>query len=308
MVAIACDWGGSQPGGVAGVQAWYALGLHYKHLAWIEAQHLWLSPGYEKPVWTEAGPHVYARRLEPWWSFAQVIEEKLQGISLEVRTLFLTGDHSWSGRILPFLARRIGRVGVIWMDAHADLHNPATSPSGHLHGMPLAMATGINEERFHPVPSFTWSLWEQIVQPLIQPSDILYIGLRSYEPPEMELIQRHGIPYFTAEMIIKEGMEAPLQAAEAIVQRCDVLYLSLDVDVWDPAFARGTGAPAPGGLSIGQVRTFLKEAFLWEKVRFVEVTEINPLLDRDNQTALFAYGTVRPFIEGSVDATKFSLE
>lgn len=309
VVAIACDWGAGQPGGAAGVQSWYALGLYYKHLAWIEAHHHWLCPNTDSPVWIETGPHVYARRLEPWLTFAEQVRQTSGSLPLDERVLFLTGDHSWAGCILPALVQRIGRVGVLWIDAHADLHTPATSPSGNLHGMSLAMVTGINTESFHPVPAATREQWEKLVQPVIHPEDIVLVGLRSYEPPEIDLIHQHSIPHFLATDIARDGMTPVLQAVEQLLAKTDALYISLDVDVWDPSFARGTGTPAPGGLSIAQVRTLLQELLMHEKVRFVEVTEINPLLDRDNQTALFAYGTVRPFIDGEPHApTRSTLE
>lgn len=308
VVSIACDWGAGQPGGSAGVYGWYALGLYYKHLAWIEAEHLWLCPDTSSPVWIETGSHIYARRLDRWLPFAQKVKQTVEDLSLDRRVLFLTGDHSWAGCILPVLAQRMGRLGVIWIDAHADFHNPATSPSGNLHGMSLAMATGLNTERFHPVPSFTWDAWEKLVHPALSPEDIILVGLRSYEPPEIDIIQKNAIPHFLATDIVKGGIQPVADAIKALIDKVDALYISLDVDVWDPSFARGTGTPAPGGLSIAQVRLLLQELLLHEKVRFVEVTEINPLLDRDNQTALFAYGTVRPFIDGDLHVGRSSLE
>ncbi|MCX7606295.1 MAG: arginase family protein [Bacteroidia bacterium] len=298
VVAVACDWGAGQPGGMAGVLGWYHLGLYYKHLAWIEAHHHCLLPKVNRSVWVETGPHVYARRFEPWLAFAEEVRQHVQTLSPAEPILFLTGDHSWAGVILPTLASRVGTLGVIWIDAHADFHNPATSPSGNLHGMPMALATGLNTHRYHPVPDNTWKLWESAIQATIQPSNILFIGLRSYEPPEMELIQAHQIPFFTSEAIIQEGVKPALEAAQALAERCDALYVSFDVDVWDPSFARGTGSPAAGGLSIGQVRSLLDELLSWPKTLFLEVTEINPLLDRENQTALYAYGSIRSFIDG----------
>ncbi|MEN3040187.1 MAG: arginase family protein [Bacteroidia bacterium] len=308
VVSIICDWGAGQPGGSAGVEGWYALGLHYKHLAWIEAEHIVLYPSERKPVWIETGRHVYARRLDPWMAFAEEIKPVLRSLPIEGRVLFLTGDHSWAGCILPELHERVGRIGVVWIDAHADLHNPATSPSGNIHGMPLAMVTGLNTERFHPVPAFTWSQWESLIRPVIQAEDLVYVGLRSYEPPEMEIITQAQIPHFTSTDIIQNGISSALQTIRGLAERTDAIYVSFDVDVWDPSFARGTGSTAPGGLSIAQVRALLNELFAIEKVRFLEVTEINPLLDRDNQTALFAYGSIRPFIDGEVENTRAALE
>lgn len=302
VVAILCDWGAGQLGGSAGVAGWYHWALHYKHLAWIAAKHQALIPANGMQAWLGTGQHAYAHRLEWWVPFAEQVRQAVEALPLDEKTLFLTGDHSWAGVILPRLARRVGRLGVIWIDAHLDLHNPATSPSGNLHGMPLAMATGLNTQRYHPLPQATWDLWQAQVDPVLAPADLLFVGVRSYEPPEMEIVQAHQIPCFTAQRLHQQGIEEALEAARALAQRCDALYVSFDVDVWDPSFARGTASPAAGGLSIAHTRAFLAEVLLWPQTRFVEVTEINPLLDQANQTGLYAYGTIRPFIDGEVGA------
>lgn len=297
VIALACDWGAGQPGGAAGVQSWYHLALHYKHLAWLQAEHHYLAPPIYSHPWVDAGSHAYAYRLEAWEAFAQQVEAHLRPLPLPGPTLFLTGDHSWAGVLLPLLAEKVRSLGILWLDAHADLHNPATSPSGNLHGMPLALVTGINTQRIHPLPESTWQKWHQRVRAAIPPENLLLLGLRSYEEPEMHLIQAHQIPYFTADDLHRKGIEPALEAARALAQRCEALYVSFDVDVWDPSIARGTGTPAVGGLSIAQVRGILEEVFQWPQTRYVEATEINPFLDYTNQTALYAYGTVRPFVD-----------
>lgn len=297
VIALACDWGAGQPGGVAGVQSWYHLALHYKHLAWLHGEHHYIAPSTYTHPWLDAGSHAYAHRFEAWEGFAQQVEAYLTPLPLDTATLFLTGDHSWAGVLLPILAEKVRSLGVLWVDAHADLHNPATSPSGNLHGMALALATGISTQRVHPLPESTWQKWQQHVHFAIPPENLLLLGLRSYEDPEIHLIQTHQIPHFTAAELHTRGIEPALEAARALAQRCEVLYVSLDVDVWDPSVARGTGTPAVGGLSIAQVRGILEEVLQWPQTRYVEVTEINPLLDYTNQTALYAYGTVRPFVD-----------
>nr|BAL56525.1 arginase [uncultured Bacteroidetes bacterium] len=298
VVSVVCDWGAGQPGGAAGVMGWYQLALHYKHLAWLKAEHHAVVPSDLLAQWVGISEHPYAHRIEAWAGVAEQVRALVASLPLEKKTLFLTGDHSWAGVILQALVDRIPRLGVLWIDAHADFHNPATSPSGNLHGMPLAMATGLNTHRYHPVPEATWELWEAQVWGGLAPSQLLMVGLRSYEPPEKDLLDAHQIPYFLAQQLHREGMQPAIEAARALAERSDALYVSLDVDVWDPSFARGTTSPAPAGLSIAQVRTFLEEIWDLPQTRFVEVTEINPLLDRDNQTALYAYGTVRPFVDG----------
>ncbi len=298
VIAIPCDWGAGMPGGAAGVDGWYHVGLGYKHLAWLGAEHHRLAPSIPQAVWTQDQAHVYARRMEYWQAFAEELEAQLAQLwNSEASYLFLTGDHSWSGCILPFIRQRVADLLVLWIDAHADFHTPATTPSGNIHGMPLAMVTGLNTQRFLPVPADTWRRWEACVRPCLKPEDLILIGLRSYEPPEYELVQRHQIQTFTSEFMHQHGTFPILEAIRARLRPETVLYVSFDVDVWDPSFARGTTSPAPGGLSIATVRTLLHELLSWPQTRFVEVTEINPLLDQGHDTLLYAYGTVRPFIE-----------
>lgn len=298
VVGIPCDWGAGMPGGAAGVEGWYYVGLSYKHLAWLRATHYRLLPSISQPIWIQDQTHLYARRIEYWQGFSQEIQTQLKQLwDPSASYLFLTGDHSWSGCLLPFLCNQVEDLLVVWIDAHADFHTPATTPSGNLHGMPLAMVTGLNNQRFHPVPSETWQRWEALVQPCLQPANLFLVGLRSYEPPENEILETHQIPVFTSEAIHQQGIAPILEAIRTRVTPKTTLYISLDVDVWDPSFARATTSPAPGGLSIGSVRALLHELLSWPQTRFVEVTEINPLLDQGHDTLLYAYGTVRPFIE-----------
>lgn len=299
IVSISCDWGAGAPGGAAGVDGWQYVGLAYKHLAWLEAHHVRLAPTRPEPVWVAPHKHVFAKRLEYWDQFATELQTTLPTLYTENdRYLFLTGDHSWNAKILSFLKEVTPHLIVLWIDAHADFHTPGTTPSGHIHGMPLAMVTGLNTERFHPVPAETWHLWEKHYQPFLPPENLFLIGLRSYEPPENQIIQNYlAETTFTSEKIHKEGISPILEAIKKRLRPDTAIYVSFDVDVWDPSFARGSGSPAPGGLSIAATRTLLQEVLLWPQTRFVEVTEINPLLDHGHDTLLYAYGTIRPYLE-----------
>jgi len=299
VVSILCDWGAGMPGGAAGVEGWYYLGLAYKHLAWLEAKHYRITPSLQEPAWIAPHTHVFAKRLQYWDPFATELENTLPTLYNEKdRYLFLTGDHSWSAKILTFLKEVTSDLIVVWIDAHADFHTPGTTPSGHIHGMPLAMLTGLNSERFHAVPTETWKLWEKHAKPCLPPENLFLIGVRSYEPPEDQILQKYlSETTFTSEFIHKNGMSPVLEALRRRLQPHSTLYVSFDVDVWDPSFAKGTGSPAPGGLSIAATRTLLQELLLWPQARFVEVTEINPLLDQGHETLLYAYGTIRPYLE-----------
>jgi len=299
VVSIPCDWGAGVPGGAAGVDGWHYLGLAYKHLAWLEATHYRLTPSLQEVVWTAPHRHLFAKRLEYWDTFARELEAHLPALWNDSdRYLFLTGDHSWNAKILSFLRQVTSHLIVVWIDAHADLHTPGTTPSGHIHGMPLAMLTGLNTERLNPTPPETWTLWENHLKPCIAPENLFLVGLRSYEPAEGQIIQKYlSQTTFTSETLHKQGVTPVIEAIRARLQPDTSLYISFDVDVWDPSFARGTGSPAPGGLSIAAIRTLLQELLQWPQTRFVEVTEINPLLDQGHETLLYAYGTIRPYLE-----------
>jgi arginase len=299
VVSIPCDWGAGVPGGAAGVEGWHYMGLAYYHLAWLEAEHHRIVPATREAVWIAPHRHVFARRLEYWDLFANELTSHLNALwESERRYLFLTGDHSWSTKVISFLRGVTRDLVVVWIDAHSDFHTPGTTPSGHIHGMPLAMLTGLNAERFHPVPEDTWALWAKHAKPCLSSEDLFLVGVRSHEPPEGQILQTY-LPEatFTSEAIHARGVRPVIEAIQRRMRPETSLYISFDVDVWDPSFARGTGSAAPGGLSIAATRTLLNELLQWPQTRYVEVTEINPLLDHGHETLTYAYGTVRPYLE-----------
>ena len=192
--------------------------------------------------------------------------------------LVLGGDHSIAIGTLAGLVTAYKKLGVIWYDAHADLNTSETSPSGNIHGMPMAVSIGLGDERLVNIHT---------VGQKVQPENIVIIGARSVDPGERELIKEKGIKVYTMHEIDKYGMTAVMQDSIAYLRsrELDGVHLSLDLDALDPIYTPGVGTPVPGGISYREshlAMEMLEESRLITSAEFVEV---NPILDEKNKTA-----------------------
>ena len=192
--------------------------------------------------------------------------------------IILGGDHSLSAGSVAG-AHRAGRVGVLWIDAHGDYNEPRTSPSGNLHGMPLASIAGRE-----PIGLAPFS------QEPVDPKDIALIGLRSIDPGERKNMIDDGVTAFTIREIDEIGIaEVTRQALATFDQRdIDRIHLSFDLDVLDERWAPGVGTPVPGGLSYREAHLLMELLSEDGRVRSLDLVEINPVLDIRNTTAQVA--------------------
>lgn len=194
--------------------------------------------------------------------------------------LVLGGDHSIAIGTLAGVSRHYQNLGVIWFDAHGDLNTEATSPSGNIHGMPLAVSLGFG----HPdlVNLYGYA-------PKVKPEHVVIIGARSLDDGEKELIKEKGIKVYTMHDIDRIGMTAVMEGCISYLkERTDGVHLSLDLDGIDPVDAPGVGTPVIGGISYREshlAMEMLEEAQLITSAEFVEV---NPILDDRNKTAEIA--------------------
>src|SRR5581483_415949 len=191
--------------------------------------------------------------------------------------LVLGGDHSIAIGTLGGLARASGPGAVLWVDAHGDLNRPETSPTGNVHGMPLAAALGVASEWFGdgawPTPSVERAA---------------LVGVRSLDAGERELIGGLEARVFTMSDIDRGGLERAMVDALAYVEGAAFVHLRLDLDVVDPLIAPGVGTPVPGGLSYREahlVAELVAESGLLDSL---ELVEVNPVLDRANATGVLA--------------------
>lgn len=191
--------------------------------------------------------------------------------------LVLGGDHSIAIGTLAGLVKHYQNLGVIWYDAHADLNTKETSPSGSIHGMPLAISLGIGHEGLTGIYG---------KETKIKAENIVIIGARSLDDGEKELIRDKGIKVYTMHEIDRLGMTRVMEETiDYLRDRTDGVHLSLDLDALDPNDAPGVGTPVAGGISYREshlAMEMLEESKLITSAEFVEV---NPILDEKNRTA-----------------------
>ncbi|NGQ97518.1 arginase [Brevibacillus sp. SYP-B805] len=194
--------------------------------------------------------------------------------------LVLGGDHSIALGTIAGVAKHVKNLGVIWFDAHGDLNTGETSPSGNIHGMPLAASLGIGHKRLTEIGGFS---------PKIKPENVVIIGARDLDPGERQLIKRLGIKVFTMHEIDKLGMARVMEEALDHVRKgTDGVHLSLDLDGLDPHDAPGVGTPVIGGISYREGHLALEMLADADLLVSAEFVEVNPILDRENMTARVA--------------------
>jgi arginase len=193
--------------------------------------------------------------------------------------LVLGGDHSIALGTLAGLARESGPGGVLWLDAHGDLNRPDTSPTGNVHGMVLAAAMGLAG------PGFESDAWQL---PVVQPSRVALVGLRSLDEGERELLGGLDALAFTMTDVDRLGVERALGKALEHVAGPGFVHVSLDLDVVDPEHAPGVGTPVRGGLSYREAHLALELIAASGLAGSLELVEVNPILDRRNETGELA--------------------
>lgn len=193
----------------------------------------------------------------------------------------LGGDHSIAIGTIAGLVRHHrgaeGRVGLIWFDAHADANTPETSPSGNIHGMPLAVALGLGD------PSLVGLAG---AAPMVEGSQAAVVGLRDVDPAERDNVRATGIAAFTMREIDELGMRTVMERAIARASEGTVgIHVSFDLDAMDPDYAPGVGTPSPGGLSYREAHLAMEMLADTGRVISAELVEANPILDKRNGTA-----------------------
>ena len=192
--------------------------------------------------------------------------------------IFLGGDHSVAVGTVGAASHQ-EPIGVLWIDAHGDFNTPDTSPSGNIHGMPLAALTG------HGAPELV-----NLGRPgaKIQAQDVMLIGIRDLDPREKDLLRSSGAGVYTMREIDERGMAEVAKEALKRLQHRDRLHLSLDLDALDPSEAPGVGTPVTGGLRYREAHLLMEIVAESEKVGSMDLVEVNPILDHSNRTANLA--------------------
>ena len=213
--------------------------------------------------------------------------------------IVLSGDHSSAlGTMSGIKAHyQKERLGVIWIDAHADIHTPFTTPSGNVHGMPIAAALGVDNEKnqVNEVAEETARSWERMKNIGIHgqkflPSDLIYFGVRDTESPEEQMIDELNLKNYMVHEVRCKGLDRVMKEALDQLSESDMIYVSFDVDSLDcDLVSRGTGTPVSKGFDPNEVERIINHALKTRKVVCLEVTEVNPLLDDGNTMAETAF-------------------
>ncbi len=210
-------------------------------------------------------------------SCAQIAGRVEKAVAEGYLPLVLGGDHSVAMGTLGGMAQAHGAGGVLWVDAHADMNRPSTSPSGNVHGMPLAEALGAAGKEFD---AQTWPV------PSVDRAAI--VGARSIDAGERLLIAELGVRVFTMSDIDRHGIERVMREALESLRGAAFLHVSVDLDAVDPMFAPGVGTRVQGGLSYREAHLALELLAESELMDSLELVEVNPILDEENRTASLA--------------------
>lgn len=245
----------------------------------------------------------YAKRAAGVLEICSRVAESVKAtLKSGIFPIVLAGDHSTalgtlSGIKMAYPERRLG---VIWIDAHADMHSPYTTPSGNMHGMPLAAALSVDnaENAVHQPDKATLEIWSKLKNlgtkgPKVLPSDLVFIALRDYEKEEEDLLKRLNIRVISVSEVRKKGVENVVRQALLHLSACDNIYVSFDVDSLDSAISRGTGTPVSNGLREREAEDMMAALMQNHKICCFEVTEVNPTLDKENLMAEIAFSILQ---------------
>ena len=240
---------------------------------------------------TRAGGEERARFL------AEILETcaRISSVVERVRSdgfvpLVLGGDHSIAMGTLSGLAAD-GPGGVLWLDAHGDLNTPLTTPSGNVHGMPLAAALGLCDETFGH---------DGLRLPAVDPGRVALVGVRSLDPGEQALVRDLGVSVYTISDLDRRGVEPVIEEALARVTGGSFVHVSVDLDVVDPEVAPGVGDPVRGGLSYREAHLALELVAEAGVLDALELVEVNPIRDHENTTAGLAVGLAASGLGGRI--------
>jgi|CXWJ01.1.fsa_nt_gi arginase len=249
----------------------------------------------ENKLLFEMGGTPYAKRIKGivtmYERISKVVSETLKERKFP---LILAGDHSSAGGTVAGIkmAYPKSKLGIIWIDAHADLHSPYTTPTGNVHGMPLAaiLAEDNSANRMNKPDKETVDLWNKLkkvggISPKITYRDLVYIAVRDVEPEETFLMKKHKIRSFSTNDVKRHGVEKIARDALAYLSHCTHIYISFDVDSMDSSISKGTGTPVRNGITEKEAGSLCVRLIQNEKVCCFEITEVNPTLDKENLMA-----------------------
>lgn len=252
--------------------------------------------------------HQFAKRIDGLDYVFTQLNTALKDTTADEFPLIIAGDHGSAAGTIAALKSKFPekRLGVVWIDAHADIHSPYTTPSGNMHGMPLAIA--LNEDNLacqcNEIPTETLTLWNELKAKGVSGAnvladDLVYVAVRDTEEQEDKIIEQLDITRFSVDDITLNGEEKIVRAILDKLAHCDHIYISFDVDSMDPqATSHGTGTPVDKGLLPSQAQNIILNLLKSDKVSCLEIVEVNPCLDENiNKMAETAFDILEQITE-----------
>lgn len=237
----------------------------------------------------------YAKRIVGLLNVYEELNSKISSLlKSEAFPLVLAADHGSAGGTISGIKSAFPdkRIGVVWIDAHADIHTPYTTPSGNLHGMPLASVLDIDnlECKINDIDAETEKYWNKLknvggVSKKINSEDLIYVGVRDTEAGEEAVMKSFGIKSIEVDEVREKGPSEIIKMITDQLKDCDLIYVSFDVDSMDPNLtSHGTGTPVPNGITPAEAKDLLVQLAENPKTVCIEVVEVNPCLDEKKNT------------------------
>jgi arginase len=293
LIEVKSEVGAGTRGASLGVDAVKIAALDFRS-TFFKRFRAMAIPDDNAALYGEVGSR-YARRIKSVLKMYERIAAGVRDVLKDGKfPIILAGDHSNAGGTIAGIKMTYpdSNIGVIWIDAHADMHSPYTSPSGNMHGMPMAVSLGEDniENKVNDLDYETIELWEMLknvggIAPKLEYRDIIFIALRDYEEQEAYLLKKNKVKIVTTTEFKKLGVAKACREAIKYLSHCDKIYISFDVDALDPSISRGTGTPVKGGINEREAADIILDLIQNERVCCLEFTEINPTLDSENVMA-----------------------
>jgi arginase len=284
IIGVPMDLGAGRRGVDMGPSAIRIAGLNqaiaFQGFEVADAGNVHVHPP-ESMTATNPRAHYLKEIAEASEELARMVEATLEEGAIPV---VLGGDHSIAvgsvAGVSSYYRKQDQKIGIVWLDAHSDVNTPESSPSGNIHGMPLAALLGRGAKELTHIAGFA---------PKVLPENTVIIGARSVDPPERELLKNLNIRVITMSELDERGMATVMKDAVEIASNGTVgFHVTMDMDFIDPFYAPGVGTPERGGATYRESHLAMEKLADSGKVLSVEITEVNPLFDTSNQTATLA--------------------
>jgi len=284
IIGVPCDLGANIRGACMGPAAIRIAGL--KHQLEMLPRQVKDYGDVLVPERDAVDPeNVNSRFLPQISQLCQSLYQKVSNVLLDGHLpIILGGDHALAigsiSAVQDYHQDKGEKVGVIWVDAHSDVNTPETSPSGNIHGMPLAVLLGQGHETLKNIAKH---------QPTFEQQDVILLGIRHLDQRETDFLKHHGIRYYTMRTLDERGAYACIkEALDHLQQRVDKIHVSFDIDGVDPVHAPGVSTPVSGGLTFREAHLILEMIAETRLLSSMDIVELNPTKDKANQTAELA--------------------